>query len=141
MSISKLQAAQKALAEAIAEIGKSGKKAGHEYFKPLFEKYPDLESFSWTQYTPYFNDGDSCTFGTHDIDQVNGHEEYSDEWGANVLKGWGKDEVKGPLYEAYTEAKKYLSELGDTAAEALFGDHCRVIVSRKKVTVEEEDHE
>lgn len=30
--------------------------------KQLFEDFPDLEWFSWTQYTPYFNDGDECTF-------------------------------------------------------------------------------
>jgi hypothetical protein len=28
----------------------------------LFEEFPELESFSWTQYTPYFNDGDTCEF-------------------------------------------------------------------------------
>lgn len=29
----------------------------------LFERYPDMVSFSWRQYTPYFNDGEPCEFG------------------------------------------------------------------------------
>lgn len=32
------------------------------YSKELFEKFPTLEYFRWTQYTPYFNDGDECIF-------------------------------------------------------------------------------
>lgn len=36
-----------------------------ESSRELFEKYPYLERFSWTQYTPYFNDGDECTFGVN----------------------------------------------------------------------------
>ena len=35
--------------------------------KMLYEKYPDLKSIHWTQYTPYFNDGDECEFGVHEI--------------------------------------------------------------------------
>lgn len=32
----------------------------------FFEKYPTIEGITWTQYTPYFNDGDECTFSVHD---------------------------------------------------------------------------
>ena len=32
---------------------------------PLFDKHPKLEAVSWTQYTPYFNDGDVCEFAAH----------------------------------------------------------------------------
>jgi hypothetical protein len=33
--------------------------------KSLFAANPNLESFSWTEYTPYWNDGDACTFSTN----------------------------------------------------------------------------
>lgn len=46
------------------ELGEVAKKAFKVGYKELFEKYPDLKSFSWTQYTPYFNDGDPCYFGS-----------------------------------------------------------------------------
>lgn len=32
--------------------------------RPLFD-YPGVENIYWTQYTPYFNDGDPCTFGVY----------------------------------------------------------------------------
>ena len=42
-------------------------------FKELFDKSEKIESFSWTQYTPFFNDGDTCEFGVHcDDPYVNG---------------------------------------------------------------------
>jgi hypothetical protein len=28
----------------------------------FFELFPDAQAFVWTQYTPYFNDGDPCVF-------------------------------------------------------------------------------
>jgi hypothetical protein len=31
----------------------------------LFREHPDLESFTWSQYTPYFNDGDECVFSVN----------------------------------------------------------------------------
>jgi predicted RNase H-like nuclease (RuvC/YqgF family) len=33
--------------------------------REIFEKNPDFNSFSWTQYTPYWNDGDSCEFSAN----------------------------------------------------------------------------
>src|SRR5688572_33247641 len=36
-----------------------------EQFKNIFEEYPDLDRISWTQYTPYFNDGDECVFSAY----------------------------------------------------------------------------
>jgi hypothetical protein len=42
------------------------KDAGQSYFqegaKGVFAEFPELVEFSWEQYTPYFNDGDACTF-------------------------------------------------------------------------------
>lgn len=38
--------------------------------QPLFEKSSGkIQSISWSQYTPYFNDGDECVFSVHaDLD-------------------------------------------------------------------------
>jgi hypothetical protein len=37
-------------------------------FSDFFEKYGDIVSkIFWTQYTPYFNDGESCEFSVHEI--------------------------------------------------------------------------
>ena len=29
-------------------------------FKRYFDIWPEADAFRWTQYTPYFNDGDAC---------------------------------------------------------------------------------
>lgn len=34
-------------------------------FQEFFDKYPQLLWFSWRQYTPYFNDWDSCKFSVY----------------------------------------------------------------------------
>jgi hypothetical protein len=33
----------------------------------FFDACPEIESIFWTQYTPYFNDGDSCEFSVHEL--------------------------------------------------------------------------
>lgn len=52
-----IQEAQEVMAGAIKEALAEGTAA-------LFEKYPFLGAIGWTQYTPYFNDGDACVFST-----------------------------------------------------------------------------
>jgi len=49
------------------EISAISKTVFTESSQELFEKHPLLESFSWTQYTPYFNDGDTCSFGVNEV--------------------------------------------------------------------------
>lgn len=50
-------------------------------FVSIFEQAPTLKSFGWTQYTPYFNDGDTCEFGVHyDYPWINGaNSDYNEE--------------------------------------------------------------
>lgn len=38
-----------------------------EAISSLFEVIPDLGSLVWVQYTPFFNDGEPCEFGVHDV--------------------------------------------------------------------------
>lgn len=33
----------------------------------FFDACPEITSIHWTQYTPYFNDGDSCEFSVHEL--------------------------------------------------------------------------
>ena len=47
------------------EMTKESKKAFKIGIKELFNQYTDLNNFAWAQYTPYFNDGDECTFGAY----------------------------------------------------------------------------
>lgn len=50
------------------KLQQEGQAAVKDAFKDLFDKYPEVRSVVWCQYTPYFNDGDTCTFGVHEFD-------------------------------------------------------------------------
>lgn len=45
---------------------KDGQKLITELFQKAFDEIPSLQSIEWTQYTPYFNDGDSCVFSVNE---------------------------------------------------------------------------
>jgi hypothetical protein len=50
------------------KLQQEGEAAVKDAFKDLFDKFPEVRSVVWCQYTPYFNDGDTCTFGVHEFD-------------------------------------------------------------------------
>lgn len=47
-----------------------GKTFIQEVAAPFFAEFPEITAVIWTQYTPYFNDGDPCEFYVNDIDGV-----------------------------------------------------------------------
>jgi len=50
------------IAEARKIMEETAKGLFNEMADGLFKENSALQSFSWTQYTPYFNDGDECVF-------------------------------------------------------------------------------
>lgn len=38
-----------------------------EVFKGFFDENPNVGGVQWTQYTPYFNDGEECVFSVNDM--------------------------------------------------------------------------
>ncbi len=98
--------------------------------KPLFDKYPDVEDISWTQYTPYFNDGDECVFGVRNDDiSINGEDE------------WDMDETDREKFkDAKKEFEDLLTSIPDDFFKDLFGDHMEVKIL-KDCTVETEGYE
>lgn len=50
------------------KLRREGEAAVKDAFKDVFEKFPELRSIQWTQYTPYWNDGDVCHFSVHEFD-------------------------------------------------------------------------
>lgn len=124
-------------------------------FKPLFEKSKIIDSVSWTQYTPYFNDGDSCEFGVYNDDlYING--EYSDDldWFDYRIKYHlkGDKAYKNLLIEnpninieecnIVEEFKDILGSVPEEFYEDLFGDHVQVTINRDgTISVSEYDHD
>ncbi len=50
-------------------------------FAEIFKEHKNLDSFAWTQYTPHWNDGDTCVFSAHkEYIYLNGAEEPESLW-------------------------------------------------------------
>lgn len=55
---------------------RQGEKLFKEAVRELFKEHPKLQSFSWDEYTPHFNDGDECVFSVYfDSLRINDEEE------------------------------------------------------------------
>lgn len=121
-----------------------------EVLKPLFEKHPEVEAISWHQYTPSFNDGDPCTFGSYheypqvklrggpdlDLLHVEDDEDYNDDYD-------GEDEAEFEELDPYTSSfGKALSEaFSDDDTYAMFGDDVEVFVSSTGEVTTDEYHD
>lgn len=134
----------------------------------LFALYPQLDSFGWAQYTPYFNDGDECIFHAHiDADSiyVNGgtyYEGWDDPSESPIDFGnfldfslWMRDEdapydqdlavqPKHDTLECWTYAQMFtdlytfINSCEERDLKAMFGDHCLVTIHRDGRAVVEE---
>lgn len=119
------------------EYMKAGKKAFGEESKTLFASHPKLKEFSWTQYTPYFNDGEPCTFSAHTYDPYLNGEDYWYE---------GEDQertvmTKGEFESARKDVREFLEQFDDDTLEHLFGDHVKVVVTKRGAKIHEYSHD
>jgi len=55
------------LRELQSQFQAKAKEALRTSFKKFFESHPEVSRIMWTQYTPYFNDGDACTFSINEL--------------------------------------------------------------------------
>ena len=114
--------------------------------QPLFEQSKKIDSFSWTQYTPYFNDGDECYFGVNDVDEVNGAHIYDCKFLEKEIGPWAA-RTPNPDYDAYefgiyTEIADIISSIPEDFLKDLFGDHVQVTVNRDgTISVETYEHD
>jgi len=122
------------------------KGAFSEVLEDLFNQFPGVESVSWVQYTPYFNDGDECVFGTSASypsmifvdDKEDAREQYM--YGEGFYTG-EKDELEAEREPAYNAFAKFLSQFPDELLKSAFGDHARITVTREGVEVDTFDHD
>lgn len=135
----------KDLNEKMAEFEKKFKKEGGTLFKEIcqeiFEKFPEIESFSWTQYTPYFNDGEECTFSVNEVDTFNGYSEYEEDQegeGFNPWEEYSYDKKKTRSYEIVENIQNFVSSAPEGILRELFGDHARVTVYKNGKTESDE---
>lgn len=122
--------------------------------KPLFDKSNGkIKSIGWTQYTPYFNDGDECTFSVNtDYSlQINGEdcdEIESLDWRIKYYLKNGEysedktDDWDIELFNIVEEFKKLIQSIDDEFLKDLFGDHVLVTVHDDgRIETEEYEHD
>lgn len=136
-----------------------GKEALAGAFKEFFAKHPRAGCIRWEQYTPYFNDGDTCTFGVGEWTVHRAVEDATDEDGDYVdLSGRCLyHELTGrswePGYEERVAARSaddvafiadfeaLLAACSEELLLAVLGDHVQVVATADGFTVEDYDHE
>lgn len=140
-----------------AQYHEAAKTEFGEKSKALFEAHPRLKSFGWTQYTPYFNDGEECVFKARTDDpDINGYDEYSeesgDEQGENLYnlasrRAWDGHSFKDRAdwdrdAEATVKAvKAFLGSFDEEYYREAFGDHMKVVVTRNGVEANFYEHD
>lgn len=126
---------------------------------------PTIAEFGWRQSTPYFNDGEPCTFGVHgtwvrtDADK-DADEDELEMWGhrtlGKVTTTWGDDPTtnrrvaesetyEGPDRARYDRCKALEKAVEGGAFDHVlldaFGDHANITVRRDGIQVEFYDHD
>lgn len=150
------------------ELYEKGEQAIKDALKDFFAHYPAVKSIKWSQYSPFFNDGDACVFSVHepfvefnDIRYLRQEvlPEYQVEQSWDSLKqeyvtrnAYSDTELLDRWYQSYdlkedSDLADHLCELHnslssiETAMEGIFGNHVEVFCTRDGITVEEYNHD
>ena len=126
-----------------------------ETTKEFFKLNPKVTGIVWNQYTPYFNDGDTCEFSVNEPSFTNAPDPESVKWGEYdgdeetaedgseivVYDGWGTmpaifDKVSCDSFSRMIQS----SEMEDVM-KAMFGDHVTVVATREGFEVNDYDHD
>lgn len=146
-AMDKYQESKQKMEAARLTMKECAKEAFTDAAKAIFDDNPELMSFSWRQYTPYFNDGDECVFSARtsypDLvmkNQVNPSDNEESEfysWKANKKdpSEWTPREKAGMAVIAF------LGQFDDATYREMFDDHVKVVVSRDGTEVHECEHD
>ncbi len=126
-----------------------------EVFKAFFEQNSEVAGIVWTQYTPYFADGDECTFDRHDFFFTTDASKLEDIESAYDLEDDSDDtcgELAGrdaftwsggsrPAKKGYPEFNKLLESIPQEIYKETFGDHAFIVATAKGFDVREYEHD
>jgi len=142
-------------------LGEAGKQTRDEFAQALGKTLPEGFAVQWAQYTPYFNDGEACTFSVHEpavfkvehngttrefvnykseaslyeacygIDRYGG----SDKYDPKAIDGLTRDHLK-----AFADA--WAAAHDEDMLERIWGDHARIVVKSDGTwTLNDHDHD
>lgn len=124
--------------EALREQIKSkAREAFEKGIAKLFNRFPGLQTIRWTQYTPYFNDGDECTFSSNHCDNSLNTEDAYRDYGY----GDASDFPEGITKEIQDTVDDFLSKFDDEDMRNMFGDHVQVTVTSNGIETDDYEHD
>jgi len=105
-----------------------------EMISGFFLDREKVEAVRWTQYTPYFNDGDPCVFHVYNITvQFEKEGEFFEDYDKGDLS-----KAEGAIIDSLQKA---LDAIPEEIMLCLFGDHAQVTVFRGGYEVERYNHD
>lgn len=135
------------------EYSELAKKEIFNSIKEFFEAYPEVYAIRWEQYTPYFNDGDACTFSVGDAEYFLTEEDldngdgFGDYWTPLKMKEdeivaleISRDRLK-VVSDAFIELQKNLSSIDDDVYLGIFGDHAQITATKDGIECDEYFHD
>ena len=147
-SFSKLQELRISFEKQRAELQKVFEGELTQIFAAFFQAVPKVKSVAWTQYTPYFADGDACTFSlntiyfsTTDGSDFSGHydeDNSEDEWSGELYSI--KDYLSQKENEICSQLESLLSQ-NEEFLEDIFGDHVKIVVNENGIETNEHEHD
>ena len=145
------------------EIQTKLKTAFKKNISTLFEQNPKLNAIVWTQYTPYFADGDPCVFSVGEVSFTNATGDDLNDISYGEYDGENEDVVCLSTYTSLDstwideKTKVYAEEIDfnlcvqlgklmesnemEGVMLATFGDHVKVIATRDGFDIQEYDHD
>jgi hypothetical protein len=124
-----------------------------ELMKNFFIEFPEVKCVGWTQYTPYFNDGDTCEFSVNDAYFVT-DEKFTQESIEGIGSAYELEEFEHlefyrygrgesdntPLKIACKEFSKLICTNDDLMLQ-IFGDHSSVFLLPGEIVTTEFEHD
>lgn len=137
-----------------------------ETTKEFFDKNPAITAVVWTQYTPYFNDGDTCEFSVNEPTFTNAPDPENVRWGEYEGDEEGVFALESPRWvlendrDYYKETQEAVANAGGVDVDsceafarmiqssamedvmyAMFDDHVKVVATREGFEVDEYSHD
>lgn len=137
------------------ELAANASEMLQHFFSEFWAAAPEIAAIEWTQYTPYFNDGDPCVFGMsmdtwgsfYTTDGWANRDE-EDDWPEGDWRpagGWvdGKrvlpDDRTGELTEVISDFCENAQTMEDVF-EVAFGDGVKITATRNGFEIEDYSH-
>lgn len=115
-----------------AKVAAVGKEAVVAAYVEAMAPHPTAKAVRWRQYTPYFNDGDACTFSSGDLSILfDGADEEAGDYEDGYIENYGLGDEQRAVFAD-------MPDVDDDILLAVFDDHVCVTIERDGTCVVDE---